>query len=122
MELYDAECPVCGRLNRRLYLEETEGWMECEHCGTLIRCIDYPDKLYKCDFKTGDKAFMLENNKTVQQVTITDCFGGLYTVKFSEGGVSRVKWHRLFSSPEEAEKSRYKRQLPAFRQSGTTYT
>ena len=30
---YDVACPVCGRVNRRLYLEETEGWMECEHCG-----------------------------------------------------------------------------------------
>ena len=31
---YDVACPICGRINRRLYLEETEGWMECEYCGT----------------------------------------------------------------------------------------
>ena len=31
---YDVACPICGRVNRRLYLEETEGWMECEYCGT----------------------------------------------------------------------------------------
>ena len=31
---YDVACPVCGRVNRRLYLEETEGWMEYESCGT----------------------------------------------------------------------------------------
>ena len=30
---YDVICPVCGRINRSLYLEETEGWMECEYCG-----------------------------------------------------------------------------------------
>ena len=30
---YDVACPVCGRINRSLYLEETEGWMECECCG-----------------------------------------------------------------------------------------
>ena len=30
---YDVVCPVCGRINRSLYLEETEGWMECEYCG-----------------------------------------------------------------------------------------
>ena len=30
---YDVTCPVCGRINRSLYLEETEGWMECEYCG-----------------------------------------------------------------------------------------
>lgn len=30
---YDVTCPVCGRINRSLYLEETEGWMKCECCG-----------------------------------------------------------------------------------------
>ena len=33
MLAYDVICPVCGRINRDLYLEETGGWMECEHCG-----------------------------------------------------------------------------------------
>ena len=27
---YDVACPICGRINHSLYLEETEGWMECE--------------------------------------------------------------------------------------------
>ncbi len=35
MELYDVECPICGHLNRNCYLEETEGWMECESCHTV---------------------------------------------------------------------------------------
>lgn len=30
---YDVVCPICGRINRSLYLEKTEGWMECEYCG-----------------------------------------------------------------------------------------
>ena len=30
---YDIVCPICGKINRSLYLEETNGWMECEHCG-----------------------------------------------------------------------------------------
>ena len=30
---YDVACPVCGKINHDLYLEETEGWMECECCG-----------------------------------------------------------------------------------------
>lgn len=30
---YDVVCPFCGRINHKLYLEETEGWMECECCG-----------------------------------------------------------------------------------------
>ena len=30
---YDVVCPICGRINRSLYLEETDRWMECEYCG-----------------------------------------------------------------------------------------
>ena len=33
MNTYDVKCPVCGVVNRILFLEETGGWMECEHCG-----------------------------------------------------------------------------------------
>ena len=29
---HDIACLIIGRVNRRLYLEETEGWMECEYC------------------------------------------------------------------------------------------
>lgn len=32
MKQYDVECPNCGTLNKGLYLEETNGWMICEHC------------------------------------------------------------------------------------------
>ena len=37
MNTYDAACPVCGKVNHDLYLEETEGWMECEFCGTTAQ-------------------------------------------------------------------------------------
>ena len=33
MNAYDVKCPVCGVVNHSLFLEETDGWMECEHCG-----------------------------------------------------------------------------------------
>lgn len=33
MNQYDMRCPVCGKMNHRLLLEETDGWMECEYCG-----------------------------------------------------------------------------------------
>ena len=36
MNLYNAVCPVCGKLNRNLYLEETRGTMECDFCGNLV--------------------------------------------------------------------------------------
>ena len=32
MKQYDITCPICGTLNKGLYLDETGGWMECEHC------------------------------------------------------------------------------------------
>ena len=35
MRAYDATCPHCGHRNIDMYLEETEGWMECEKCGKL---------------------------------------------------------------------------------------
>ena len=30
---YDEKCPVCGTINHGVNLDETEGWMICEHCG-----------------------------------------------------------------------------------------
>ena len=30
---YDVKCPMCGTVNKDLYLEETDGWMICEECG-----------------------------------------------------------------------------------------
>ena len=43
---YDVACPVCGRINRSLYLEETEGWMECEYCGNSTQDLSF-QKLVK---------------------------------------------------------------------------
>lgn len=36
MEQYDVMCPICGTLNKGLFLDETGGWMECEHCHTMV--------------------------------------------------------------------------------------
>ena len=37
MKTYNANCPCCGYRNNSLYLDETEGWMECEKCGELAQ-------------------------------------------------------------------------------------
>ena len=37
MKKYDVNCPCCGYKNSALYLEETEGWMECEKCGRAVQ-------------------------------------------------------------------------------------
>lgn len=33
MNLYSAVCPICGKINQNLLLEETEGTMECDNCS-----------------------------------------------------------------------------------------
>lgn len=31
MKQYSIKCPYCGAINK-VYLEESEGWMECDQC------------------------------------------------------------------------------------------
>ena len=51
MKTYDIRCPICGRMNRDLLLDDSNGWMECEECGglTLVSrrdrergCVSFP--------------------------------------------------------------------------------
>lgn len=41
MKTYDVKCPICGAMNRQLYLEETDGWMECEHCKNTVGILKF---------------------------------------------------------------------------------
>ena len=41
MKSYDAKCPICGTINHNLYLEETDGWMECEHCQQTVKVLPF---------------------------------------------------------------------------------
>ncbi len=43
MKRYDARCPICNTINRDLYLEETHGWMECEHCHNVVQILGFED-------------------------------------------------------------------------------
>lgn len=43
MERKDVECPLCGYINRGVDLDETDGWVECEQCGSDFapgECLD----------------------------------------------------------------------------------
>lgn len=43
MEKKDVKCPLCGHLNRCVDLDETDGWVECEQCGSDFapgECLD----------------------------------------------------------------------------------
>ena len=41
MKSYDLRCPICGTVNRGLYLEKTDGWMECEKCGNVTQSMEH---------------------------------------------------------------------------------
>lgn len=41
MKAYDENCPICGKMNHGLYLEETDGWMECEYCHSATQILKY---------------------------------------------------------------------------------
>ena len=37
MDKYDVICPCCGHENRSLFLRETDGWLECDACLTVMQ-------------------------------------------------------------------------------------
>ena len=55
MMTYDIACPICGRINRGLYLEETEGWMECECCGNSSQDLSFRKKARSPVFRKARK-------------------------------------------------------------------
>ncbi len=55
MKSYDLRCPICGTVNRGLYLEETDGWMECEKCGNVTQSMEHRQGC--CAFKLHSYAY-----------------------------------------------------------------
>lgn len=55
---YNVKCPLCGTENKNLYLDETNGWFECERCKREVLPLKYAKTksipLY--DYKTFAKA------------------------------------------------------------------
>ena len=41
MRAIDVKCPICEFLNKSLDLVETDGWMECEQCGSTVQILKY---------------------------------------------------------------------------------
>ena len=54
-------------------------------------------------FKIGSKAFMVESNRIVSEVTIVKRNGDFYIVRFENSGGIQVRISRLFATKEEAE-------------------
>lgn len=44
MKLYNVKCPICGTVNHNLYLEETDGWMECERCQHTVKVLPFAEE------------------------------------------------------------------------------
>ena len=56
--------------------------------------------------RVGDTAYIIESNRTIREVEIKRCSGGLFLVRFSDnGGGIQVRRNRLFATHEEAEQS-----------------
>ena len=48
MRSFDRVCPVCGQMNRGLYLDETNGFMECERCREVsFVLLQFPEDVSK---------------------------------------------------------------------------
>ncbi|MDI9243203.1 translation initiation factor 2 [Fusibacillus kribbianus] len=45
MKTYDVKCPICGHVNHNLFLEETDGWMECEKCRSMARSENFGEMI-----------------------------------------------------------------------------
>ncbi len=59
MKTYDVTCPICGTINHNLYLEETQGWMECENCGSIVSFGDPVSKEIKIPVYAGKQDIKL---------------------------------------------------------------
>jgi uncharacterized protein YegP (UPF0339 family) len=65
-------------------------------------------------YKVGTKAFIIESNKIIRNVVITNYVAGFYTVKFEEtNGAIKVKESRLYDSKEAAQKTIEIKEVPA---------
>lgn len=64
MKMYNITCPVCGTVNHNLFLEETGGWMECEHCGQMVNAL-LPEFQKKIPLYTGKQLTQLLASNTV---------------------------------------------------------
>lgn len=56
-------------------------------------------------FQQGETVYILSNNSTVLRAIVLKYGGGFYTVRFANGGGTRLKEHRLFKTEQAAKDS-----------------
>lgn len=54
-------------------------------------------------YKTNDTAYLIESNRIIRKVKIVKISGGLYTIKFGNGGGIKVRETRLFATADDAK-------------------
>lgn len=54
-------------------------------------------------YEIGSKAFMIESNRIVREVTIVKRSGDFYIVRFGNSGGIQVRGSRLYATQEKAE-------------------
>lgn len=56
MKRYDVKCPICGTMNKNLDLEDSKGWMECEHCNMTVKVLGVQEEVVKIPVYTMKQA------------------------------------------------------------------
>lgn len=56
-------------------------------------------------YTTGDKVYIVESNRAVRECTVVRECGGLYIIRFCNGGGIQVKGSRLFETRAAAEET-----------------
>ena len=54
MKTYDVKCPICGAVNKDLYLDETHGWFVCDKCDNDSQILAYANTV-KIPVYTGEQ-------------------------------------------------------------------
>ncbi len=55
-----------------------------------------------CMIGIGQECWIIENNMRIRPVTVTKISGGMYTLKFKNGGGVRLRKNRIFETEEDA--------------------
>ena len=63
MNAKDVKCPICGTVNRSLDLDETNGWMECEHCHNAVQILEYAKSRRVPVYQMADCNLLIPLNK-----------------------------------------------------------
>lgn len=51
---YNEKCPICGTENKRLNLDETNGWFICEKCGSEVNTLTHRETVKIPFLKTAE--------------------------------------------------------------------